>query len=112
MAIYSVGRKRVILALLLTTALFLTLDLRGNRIIDGIRNGFSFAMEPVESATDVVTNPIVRIWHGIADYDDLEQENLALQEQIDRLVDEVDAVKARQPAPSASRPATTGGPGI
>ncbi len=29
MAIYSVGRKRVILALLLTTALLLTLDLRG-----------------------------------------------------------------------------------
>ena len=86
MAIYSVGRKRVILALLLTTALFLTLDLRGNPVIDGIRNGFSFAMEPVESATDVVTNPIVRIWHGIADYDDLEQENLALQEQIDRLI--------------------------
>jgi rod shape-determining protein MreC len=86
MAIYSVGRKRVILALLLTTTLFLTLDLRGNPVIDGMRNGFSFAMGPVESATNVVTNPIVRIWHGIADYDDLEQENLALQEQIDRLI--------------------------
>ena len=86
MAIYSVGRKRVILALLLTTTLFLTLDLRGNPVIDGIRNGFSFAMEPVESATDVVTNPIVRIWHGIANYDDLEQENLALQEKVDRLI--------------------------
>ena len=34
MAIYSVGRKRVILALLLTTALLLTLDLRGNPIIE------------------------------------------------------------------------------
>jgi rod shape-determining protein MreC len=86
MAIYSVGRKRVILALLLTTALLLTLDLRGNPLIDGARNGFSYAMGPVESATNVVTNPIERIWHGIADYDDLEQENLALQEQVDRLI--------------------------
>lgn len=86
MAIYSVGRKRVILALLLTTALLLTLDLRGNPLIDGVRNGFSYAMAPVESATNVVTNPIGRVWHGITNYDDLEQENLALQEQIDRLI--------------------------
>ncbi len=86
MAIYSVGRKRVILALLLTTALLLTLDLRGNPVIDGLRNGFSYAMDPVESATDVVTVPIERIWHGIMDYDNLERENLALQEQIDRLI--------------------------
>ena len=86
MAIYSVGRKRVILALLLTTALLLTLDLRGNPLIDGVRNGFSYAMGPVESATNVVTNPIERVWHGVTNYDDLEQENLALQEQIDRLI--------------------------
>ena len=85
MAIYSVGRKRVILALLLTSVLLLTLDLRGNPVFDGVRNGFSYAMDPVESAADVVTNPIERIWHGITDYDDLEQENLALQEQVDRL---------------------------
>ncbi len=86
MAIYSVGRKRVILALLLTTALLLTLDLRGNPVIDGVRNGFSYAMGPVESATNVVTNPIERVWHGITNYDDLERENLALQEQVDRLI--------------------------
>ncbi len=86
MAIYSVGRKRVILALLLTTALLLTLDLRGNPLIDGLRNGFSYAMDPVESATNVVTVPIERIWHGIVNYDDLEQENLALQDQLDRLI--------------------------
>ncbi len=86
MAIYSVGRKRVILALLLTTALLLTLDLRGNPVLDAMRNGFSFVMEPVESATNVVTNPIERAWRGIAGYDDLERENLALQEQVDRLI--------------------------
>ncbi|HYN34653.1 MAG TPA: rod shape-determining protein MreC [Ilumatobacteraceae bacterium] len=86
MAIYSVGRKRVILALLLTTALLLTLDLRGNPVIDGVRNGFSLAMGPVESATNVVTNPIERVWFGITKFDDLEQENLALQEEVDRLI--------------------------
>ena len=86
MAIYSVGRKRVILALLLTTALLLTLDLRGNAVIDAGREGFAQVMRPVETATGVVTNPIERIWHGITDYDDLERENIALQEQVDRLI--------------------------
>ena len=86
MAIYSVGRKRVILALLLTTALLLTLDLRGNPAIDAAREGFTQVIRPVETATGVVTNPIERFWHGITNYDDLENENIALQEQIDRLI--------------------------
>ncbi len=86
MAIYSVGRKRVILALLLTTALLLTLDLRGNAVIDAGREGFAQVMRPVETATGVVTNPIERFWHGVSNYDDLERENLALQEQVDRLI--------------------------
>ncbi len=86
MAIYSVGRKRVILALLLTTALLLTLDLRGNPAIDAAREGFTQVMRPVQTATGVVTNPIERVWHGITNYDDLEQENIALQEQVDRLI--------------------------
>jgi rod shape-determining protein MreC len=86
MAIYSVGRKRVILALLLTTVLLLTLDLRGNPVIDAAREGFTRVMRPVETATGVVTNPIERIWRGITNYDDLERENVALQEQVDRLI--------------------------
>lgn len=86
MAIYSVGRKRVILALLLTTVLLLTLDLRGNPVIDAVRGGFDRVMSPVQSATTVVTNPLQRVWHGIANYDDLQEENQALQEQIDRLI--------------------------
>jgi len=86
MAIYSIGRKRVILALLLTTTLLLTLDLRGNPVIDAGRDGFTQVMRPVETATGVITNPIERIWHGITNYDELERENIALQEQVDRLI--------------------------
>jgi rod shape-determining protein MreC len=86
MAIYSIGRKRVILALLLTTVLLLTLDLRGNPVIDAARDGFTQVIRPVEAATGVITNPLEQIWNGIIDYDDLERENLALQEQVDRLI--------------------------
>ena len=86
MAIYTVGRRRVIFALLLTSALLLTLDLRGNPVIDRARDVFARVMDPVESATGVITTPIERAWNGIIAYDDLELENQALQDQIDRLV--------------------------
>ena len=86
MAIYSVGRRRVIVALLLSSALLLTLDLRGSVVIDRARDGASRAMEPIDDAVDAITTPIVRAWNGIVDYDDLEKQNQALQDQIDRLV--------------------------
>ncbi len=86
MAIYSVGRRRVIVALLLTLVLLLTLDLRGNPVLDRMRDGFSRAMSPIESATDVVTIPLGRAWNGVTRYDDLEQENQALQDELDRLI--------------------------
>jgi len=86
MAIYTVGRRRVIFALLLTSALLLTLDLRGNPVIDQARDVFSRVMDPIEAATGVVTTPIERAWNGIVKYDDLELENRTLQDQVDRLI--------------------------
>jgi rod shape-determining protein MreC len=84
MAIYTVGRRRVIVALLLTGALLLTLDLRGNAVLDTIRDGFTRAFAPVERAADVVTSPVQRAWNSYSNYDDLERENLALRDEIDR----------------------------
>jgi rod shape-determining protein MreC len=86
MAIYSVGRRRVILALLLTSALLLTLDLRGNPLVDRGRDVFARVMSPVESAVGVVTTPLERAWNGVVNYDDLERENEALQDEVDRLI--------------------------
>lgn len=84
MALYTVGRRRVIVALLLTAALLLTLDLRGNPVLDTIRDGFTRAMSPVERAADVVTTPVQRGWNSYNDYDDLERENQALRDQLER----------------------------
>ena len=81
MAIYSVGRRRVILALLLTSALLLTLDLRGNPFVDRGRDVMSRVMDPVESAVGVVTNPLERAWNGVVNFDDVERENQALQDR-------------------------------
>ena len=84
MAIYSAGRRRTILVLLLTSILLITLDLRGNAIFNTARSGFSYAIRPFEIAGEVITTPVARVWSGITEVDDLKAENARLQ----RLVDE------------------------
>jgi rod shape-determining protein MreC len=84
MAIYSMGRRRIIALLLLSSILLITLDIRGNAAIDRLRGGFSVIMTPFDSAARAVSRPIVNAWNGITDYERLQRENEALQEQIDR----------------------------
>ena len=40
MAIYSAGRRRTMIILLLTSILLITLDLRGNAVFNAARSGF------------------------------------------------------------------------
>src|SRR5688500_13582098 len=95
MPLYTPGRRRAILLLLLTSVLLLTLDLRGNAIFDAARTGFDKLMEPLESAADVATKPLVNAWRGITDAEDLRAEN-------DRLRDQVAAQRADQIAAQAA----------
>ena len=83
MAIYSAGRRRTMIILLLTSVLLITLDLRGNAVFNAARSGFGYAMQPFEVAGEVVTRPVSRVWDGMTKVDDLEQQNQELQREID-----------------------------
>ncbi len=85
MAVYSVGRRRIIVVLLLSSVLLLTLDLRGNAVLDRVRDAFAVAMTPVEIAADVVTSPVERALESYTNYDDLERENEALRDRLARI---------------------------
>jgi rod shape-determining protein MreC len=84
MAIYSAGRRRTMIILLLTSVLLITLDLRGNAVFNAARTGFGYALRPFEIAGEVVTRPVERMWNGITRVDDLERENAALQSELDK----------------------------
>ncbi len=43
-------------------------------------------MNPVESAVGVVTTPLERVWNGVVNFDEVERENQALQDERDRLI--------------------------
>ncbi|HWL42648.1 MAG TPA: rod shape-determining protein MreC [Ilumatobacter sp.] len=83
MPIYTPGRRRTILILLLSSVLLVTIDLRGNTLLDGARSGFDYVFRPFQIAGEVVTRPVVRAWDGITQVDDLQRKNRELQEQWD-----------------------------
>src|SRR5687767_5829228 len=85
MAVYSPGRRRAILLLVLTSLLLITIDLRGNALLDAARDGFDRAMRPLEDAAEVVARPVRNAWRGITEYDDLETDNDRLQAEIDAM---------------------------
>jgi len=95
MPLYTPGRRRAIVLLLLTSVLLLTLDLRGNAVFDAARTGFDKVMEPLESAADVATRPVVNAWRGITQWEDVRDEN-------DRLRDQIAAQRADQIAAQAA----------
>lgn len=84
MPLYTPGRRRAIVLLLLTSVLLITLDLRGNAVFDTARTTFNKVLEPIETAADVATRPVENAWSGITDYEDL-------QERYQQALDELDA---------------------
>lgn len=83
MASVPVGRRRIIVLLILTAILLLTMDVRGSRFLDGTRSAFVWALSPVETAIRVVARPVGNALNGITNYPSLEDENARLQELID-----------------------------
>jgi rod shape-determining protein MreC len=84
MSVFAISRRRAIAILALTSVLLITLDLRGNPVIDGARGAFGVVFAPFRDSVEVVTRPIENAWKGIRDYDDLAAENERLREEIDR----------------------------
>ena len=83
MALYSMGRRRVIVLLVLTSILLITLDLRGNALIDRGRSVMALLLEPFDSAARTMTGPVINAWNGVVNYDELRRENESLRAEID-----------------------------
>lgn len=84
MPTYSVGRRRVIALLALTSILLMTLDVQGNFVVDGVRRIFTFVFEPVQSSARVLTRPVENAWRSITEYDEMQSELSRLQDQLDQ----------------------------
>jgi rod shape-determining protein MreC len=75
--------RRTIAVLVLLSATLITLDLRGNAIIDTGRAAVTELTAPVSGFFRFVTKPAVNAWNGMLRYDDLERENAQLRDKIE-----------------------------
>jgi cell shape-determining protein MreC len=91
----SLSRRRVIVLVVLTCLLLITLDKRGNPVIDRARGVFATVLTPFDTAARAVALPVERVWKGIVDYGDLQRENEALRDQLEHMKgNNVEAVSA------------------
>lgn len=82
------GRSRAtLLFLVLTSITVITLDFRGEGggVIDTVRDVATDALAPVQDGADSVLSPVGNAFSGITGYDDLEDENARLRDQLAEL---------------------------
>ncbi len=81
----NLSRRRVMVLVVVTCLLLITLDKRGNPVIDKLRSAFERITRPVDIATEALVLPLERAWYGITNYEDLEKENARLRDQIEQM---------------------------
>ena len=80
------GRSRYrLLLLILTAATLLTLDFRGFGPLETAQSRVRDVLQPVVSAVDVVLGPVAEVWTVMFSYNDLQEENARLRDEVDRL---------------------------
>jgi rod shape-determining protein MreC len=84
MPTYSVGRRRTIALLALTSVLLMTLDVQNNFLVNGMRRAFTLVFEPVQDSARVVTRPLENAWRSITEFDELQAELFRLQDRLDQ----------------------------
>lgn len=69
---------------MLTSVTVITLDFRGEGggVIDSVRDIAADGLTPIRDSADAVLSPVGNAFSGIAGYDDLEEENARLREQL------------------------------
>lgn len=88
MAVYQQRetRRRPVLLIVAVIALVLvTLDSRGNSIIDSIRSVARDALQPVQSVVDSAFDPVRDAAQGITDYGSVKDENAELKRELAEL---------------------------
>ena len=80
------GRSPYTLAVLLLSCLtLLTLDFRGFGPLENVQSGMREVLSPLRSATESITDPLVDVWDGVFDYDNVVSQNEELRSRVAEL---------------------------
>lgn len=73
----------MIILVVVSGLLLISLDKRGNSVLDRARGIFATVLTPFDTAAKAVALPVQRAWDGIANYGDVERENRELRSIIE-----------------------------
>ena len=80
------GRSRLTIAVLVLLSItVLTLDFRDVGFVRDARHAAGDALSPLQGVADHVATPFENVWNGVFTYDELADENRALQARVDEL---------------------------
>lgn len=85
-AVQQSGRRRVTIGLiLLVSATLITLDFQAFGPLGTIQTGLREVVSPFRAGGERIASPVTGLWKGATQLDDLEAENQALRNEVDRL---------------------------
>ena len=80
------GRHRsILLVVVISSLLLVTLDSRGNGLINSFRSGVRDAIAPVRDVVEEAFSPVRDLFGGITDYGSLREQNQALKRRVENL---------------------------
>jgi len=75
-------RRTTLILLLLTSITLLSLDYQGFTPLDRVQSAVRGLVDPLADSSDSVTSPITNAWRGLTEFDDLEDENARLKDEL------------------------------
>ena len=78
------SRGKVLFVMVLLAVTLITIDVRGNSAVDGVRSTSRDWFSPVRDTFGKIFHPFENLWHGVRDYDNLRRDYLVLKDEVSR----------------------------
>ena len=78
-------RRTTLILLLLTSITLLSLDYQGFRPLNQVQSAVRSIVDPLAGSSDSVTSPITNAWRSFTEFEDLEDENARLKDELAEL---------------------------
>jgi len=87
MSVFDPRRRRrtTLILLLLTSITLLSLDYQGFRPLNQVQSAARSIVDPLTNSSDSITSPITNAWRSFTEFEDLEDENARLREELAEL---------------------------
>jgi rod shape-determining protein MreC len=78
-------RRTTLILLLLTSITLLSLDYQGFGPLSQVQSAARSVVDPLANSSDTITSPVTNAWRSFTEFEDLEEENARLRDELETL---------------------------